>query len=91
MSTSYNTGTHDYDLNYAALAVSIIKKLPAEKSFNLLFGKTSHTSWQEKDVLQMIEERNSGVTFAKIGVMFGTSATVIYRQIYNYRKKHVLD
>lgn len=76
----------DYDLNYAALAVSIINKTSVEKSFMSLNSSVITITVTEDDVIEMNKMKIGGSTYAQIAKEFNMAPSSIHRIIKKYRK-----
>jgi len=77
--------------NYYALLICILRPGPVtiEMSFDLMGGKITkaqNKSIKSKDVEDMIQMKQQGMTHRAIGEMYGLSEEAVYRRIKRYKE-----
>lgn len=73
--------------NYYALAISIIKGLPPEQSFELLSTGRIKQKCNLEDTEDLIKLKDQGMTYAELGEVFGISASAAYRRINRAKRR----
>ena len=77
--------------NWYALVVAILFNQPPETAFQILEDGTRNLHYSkltELDTLDMIKFREEGITYKKIGEMYGISESAAYKRISYLNKKN---
>lgn len=73
--------------NYYALAISIIKGLPPEQSFELLSTGRVKQKCNPDETEDLVKLKDQGMTYEEVAEIFGISADTAYRRIYRAKRR----
>lgn len=74
--------------NYAALLVSIIRRVSPEEAFMLLNPDTTKRKrkWTKEDFMEVQKRKTAGETWSEIAITYGKTANALRQSYYNYTK-----
>jgi len=82
------------DINYAALAVSILSDCFPEIAFEKLYnphcisvGKKSRNMLTDTDIENMMRYKCQGLTYKQVGSIYGISDHCVNKRIQRYKKR----
>lgn len=83
----------DLSYNIAALCVAILDESIAtsEQAFNAIEDKQLNSVYNEQDTIDMANMIAQGMTYRKVGKIYGLKRDTIFDRVKRYKKKTSLD
>ncbi|MDF2841652.1 MAG: hypothetical protein K0R00_78 [Herbinix sp.] len=77
--------------NYYALLICILRPVSIERSLQMMvdeeFTRQRDENINDEDIESMIKMKKSGMTYGKIGEIFGLAESATYRRIKRYKER----
>lgn len=73
--------------NYYALAISIIKGLPPEQSFELLSTGKVKQKCNPEDIQDLVRLKDMGMTYEELAEAYGISIDTVYTRIKRAKRR----
>ncbi|SDX75543.1 helix-turn-helix domain-containing protein [Tepidimicrobium xylanilyticum] len=83
----------DLRYNIAAMYIAILREdiVTPEQAFAVVEDESIIRVYDNKDVADMVELKNQGLSYREIGQIYGISGDAVYRRIRRHKKRDLPD
>ena len=72
---------------WLALCIAILRGVPQQEAFRLLYNPFGNRKWTEDDFKEMEYLKKQGKSWRYIGEMIGADSSLAFRQYYHWKEK----